>query len=208
MNSTDAAAAGRLLVFASCLALLAPDLAAAQANRGGDRGGGNRAAPARGGQGAAANANRSHNGAANGNRNYNGNANANRNYNGNANVNRNYNGNANVNRNVNGNVNRNANVNVNRNVNVNGNYRGSWNGRPYYGAPAYRYPAGYGYRTWAVGAALPAVFLTSTYFFTQWAAMGLAAPPPDYQWVRYGPDLLLVNTRTGQVQDVVRGAVQ
>jgi hypothetical protein len=31
---------------------------------------------------------------------------------------------------------------------------------------------------------------------------GLGAPP-DYQWVRYGPDLLLVDLTTGEVIDVV-----
>jgi Ni/Co efflux regulator RcnB len=31
------------------------------------------------------------------------------------------------------------------------------------------------------------------------------APPANYQWVRYGPDLLLVNTLTGEVTDVRYG---
>jgi Ni/Co efflux regulator RcnB len=33
----------------------------------------------------------------------------------------------------------------------------------------------------------------------------LAAPEPGFQWVRYGPDLLLVNVTTGQVVDVAYG---
>jgi hypothetical protein len=30
-----------------------------------------------------------------------------------------------------------------------------------------------------------------------------AAAAPDYQWVRYGPDLLLVDLRSGEVVEVV-----
>ena len=36
--------------------------------------------------------------------------------------------------------------------------------------------------------------------------MGLEPPPPGYRWVRYGPDLLLVNVRTRRVADVIYGA--
>jgi Ni/Co efflux regulator RcnB len=36
--------------------------------------------------------------------------------------------------------------------------------------------------------------------------MGLHAPPPGLVWVRFGPDLLLVNQRTGKVHDVIYGA--
>jgi len=51
------------------------------------------------------------------------------------------------------------------------------------------------------------VFLSSAYFFANWAALGLDPPPYGYQWVRYGPDLLLVQLNTGRVVDVVYGAV-
>jgi len=67
------------------------------------------------------------------------------------------------------------------------------------------YPAGWAYRRWAVGAVLPALFLTSAYFYADWATLGLTAPPPGFEWVRYGPDLLLVNVTTGQVVDVAYG---
>jgi Ni/Co efflux regulator RcnB len=72
--------------------------------------------------------------------------------------------------------------------------------------PAFVWPRGYSYRRWGIGGVLPAVFLTSPYFFTGWAGLGLQAPVPGYQWVRFGPDLLLVNLRTGQVEDVIYGA--
>jgi Ni/Co efflux regulator RcnB len=56
-----------------------------------------------------------------------------------------------------------------------------------------------------VGQSLPLVFLGSAYYFTNYAALGLDPPPFGYQWVRYGPDILLVNIRTGQIMDVEYG---
>ena len=67
------------------------------------------------------------------------------------------------------------------------------------------YPHGWAYRRWAVGAILPPLFLVPAYYYTEWAALGLPPPDPGLQWVRYGPDLLLVNTSTGQVVDVAYG---
>ena len=77
--------------------------------------------------------------------------------------------------------------------------------RPIHGSP-WRYPSGYRYRRWGVGMTLPAIFLTSAYFFNNYYQMGLEGPPYGYQWVRYGPDLLLVQLATGQVSDVIYGA--
>jgi hypothetical protein len=67
------------------------------------------------------------------------------------------------------------------------------------------YPNGWAYRQWAVGAVLPPLFLTPDYFYPDWASLGLDPPPPGYQWVRYGPDLLLVELDNGQVVDVAYG---
>jgi len=47
------------------------------------------------------------------------------------------------------------------------------------------------------GRILPTVFLATPYFYDGYATLGLAPPPAGYQWVRYGPDLLLVNVRSG-----------
>jgi Nickel/cobalt transporter regulator len=69
----------------------------------------------------------------------------------------------------------------------------------------FRYPRGFAYRRWAVGGVLPAIFLTQAYFYTDWGALGLPPPDPGFKWVRYGPDLLLVNVSTGQVADVIYG---
>lgn len=67
------------------------------------------------------------------------------------------------------------------------------------------YPAGWGYRRWAVGAVLPALFLAPAYYYANWAEVGLTPPPPGFQWVQYGPDLLLVNVTTGEVVDTAYG---
>jgi Nickel/cobalt transporter regulator len=83
-----------------------------------------------------------------------------------------------------------------------------WHRGQYYGrvpGPAFAYPRGWGYRQWLIGQRLPPLFLAPSYFYGGWAGLGLQAPPPDYSWVRYGPDLLLVNLNTGEVEDVVYG---
>jgi hypothetical protein len=67
------------------------------------------------------------------------------------------------------------------------------------------YPNGWAYREWAVGAVLPPLFLAPDYYYPEWAALGLEPPPPGAQWVRYGPDLLLVDVNSGQVLDVAYG---
>jgi Ni/Co efflux regulator RcnB len=54
------------------------------------------------------------------------------------------------------------------------------------------------------GQFLPVMFLTSTYYFNNWATLGIQPPPPGYQWVRFGPDLLLVQLGTGYVAYAMR----
>ena len=77
--------------------------------------------------------------------------------------------------------------------------------RPIQGRP-FRYPSGYGYRRWGIGAALPLLFLSSAYYFSNYSQCGVYAPPFGYRWVRYGPDLLLVQIGTGYVADAIYGA--
>lgn len=72
--------------------------------------------------------------------------------------------------------------------------------------PRWRYPPGYNYRRWNPGLILPSIFLSSAYFYDDYWRMGLAGPPYGYRWVRYGPDLLLVEIRTGRIVDVIYGA--
>ena|ERR1700689_4904543 len=81
-------------------------------------------------------------------------------------------------------------------------------GHPFHPIPFARpwvYPAGWAYRRWAVGAILPPLFLVPAYYYTDYAALGFPPPDPGFQWVQYGPDLLLVNVATGQVVDVAYG---
>jgi Nickel/cobalt transporter regulator len=50
------------------------------------------------------------------------------------------------------------------------------------------------------------VTVPPAYYYSGWAALGVPPPQPGFQWVRYGPDLLLVNATTGQAVDSVYGA--
>lgn len=113
-------------------------------------------------------------------------------------------GNANrgtVNRNTN--VNKNTDVNVNRNVNVDRDVHVYHGNRVHAGR--YAWPHGYAYGRRAVGYIMPRPFLASTYYYSGWRALGLAAPLAGHQWVRYGEDLLLVQVATGRVVDVRYG---
>jgi Ni/Co efflux regulator RcnB len=91
------------------------------------------------------------------------------------------------------------------NVTVNRHYHpGNWNRRRIH-AGVYHYPHGYHYHHWVVGRPLPRVYLVPGYYYRGYGALGLAAPPPNYQWIRYGPDLLLVSLATGNVVDIRYG---
>lgn len=78
---------------------------------------------------------------------------------------------------------------------------GGWYRPPVYYAP-WRYPSGYYYRPWSVGLFLPSLFLSSAYYFNSYQQFGLGAPPYGTRWVRYGPDLLLVEISTGRIRAV------
>jgi Ni/Co efflux regulator RcnB len=69
----------------------------------------------------------------------------------------------------------------------------------------YRYPPGYVYRQYRLGERFPLALLIAPYFIADYALFDLAPPGPALEWVRYGPDALLVNTYTGQVVDVAYG---
>lgn len=80
---------------------------------------------------------------------------------------------------------------------------GRW--RPSIRGPKYYYPPGFTYRHWATGAFLPRIFLAPPYYYDSYVPLGLGPPPAGYRWVRYGPDLLLVDAATGRIADVVEG---
>jgi Ni/Co efflux regulator RcnB len=79
-----------------------------------------------------------------------------------------------------------------------------WNGHRIHGG-GYVFPSGHHYRRRHIGQRLPLIFLSEIYDFTDYAAAGFEDPPPGYEWVRYGPDLLLVDIDTGEVVDVEYG---
>jgi Ni/Co efflux regulator RcnB len=76
-------------------------------------------------------------------------------------------------------------------------HRGNWFVRIH--GPRFHWPHGWHYRVIVVGA----IFLAPEYYYDDYGALGLQVPPPGYRWVRYGDDLLLVNLRTGEVEDVI-----
>jgi len=83
-----------------------------------------------------------------------------------------------------------------------------WHRGQYYNripGPAFAYPPGWRYRQWTIGARLPPLFVAPPYYYQGWGALGLQAPPPGYSWIRFGPDLLLVNLSTDEVEDVIYG---
>jgi Ni/Co efflux regulator RcnB len=84
-----------------------------------------------------------------------------------------------------------------------------YRGRPVnrFRARRFVYPRGFAYRRWAIGALLPAALIAAPFYFSDYDALGLRRPPPGYRWVRYGPDVVLVNERTREVEDVAYGAI-
>jgi len=104
-------------------------------------------------------------------------------------------------------VNRNTNVNVNKNVNVNRNvnvHASNW-GRARVHAGAYAWPRGYAYGRRSIGYIVPRPLLASTYVYSSYATLGLAAPMAGHKWVRYGDDLFLVDMGSGRVVDIRYG---
>lgn len=85
-------------------------------------------------------------------------------------------------------------------------YGGNVSGFQRVHAGFYRYPSGFGYRRWGIGLVLPAVLFGSAYYYSGWHTLGAYPPPPGDRWVRYGPDLLLINIATGRVDDAIYGA--
>ena len=69
----------------------------------------------------------------------------------------------------------------------------------------WRAPPGYAYRRWNYGETLPGLYFSQNYWLTNWAAYGLFAPPSGLVWVRYGPDVMLVDRYTGQIVQVRYG---
>jgi Ni/Co efflux regulator RcnB len=75
-------------------------------------------------------------------------------------------------------------------------------------AERYAWPHGYNYHRYAVGYRLPPTFIVQQYYITDYETYGVDSPPPDFQWIRYGPDLLLIDVNSGQVSNAVYGVFE
>jgi Ni/Co efflux regulator RcnB len=71
---------------------------------------------------------------------------------------------------------------------------------------AYRGPSGYRYRPVTVGHRFTPGYYGRNYWINDYRTYRLAAPRYGYQrWVRYGNDVVLVDTRSGTVAQVYNG---
>jgi Ni/Co efflux regulator RcnB len=68
----------------------------------------------------------------------------------------------------------------------------------------YGYPGGWYAHTWGYGDVLPSGWYEPR-FYLNFGLYGLLAPPIGAEWVRQGPDAVLVDVWTGQVLSVERG---
>ena len=73
---------------------------------------------------------------------------------------------------------------------------------PYHGGASYRYTR------WQYGQMLPSRYRGQQYWLAEYWLFGLDVPPMGYEWIRYGPDAILVDTATGEVVQVVYGDFQ
>ena len=85
-----------------------------------------------------------------------------------------------------------------RNVDVS-RFRGNVTSPRQFHAGSYRGPSGYSYRHWSYGDRLPSIYFVRDYWLLDFLAYGLFDPPYGYEWVRYGPDALLIDLDTGEI---------
>jgi hypothetical protein len=85
-----------------------------------------------------------------------------------------------------------------------------YHGRAYapFTAEPYQWPNGPNYRRYEVGMALPRPYWIALYFIEDYTAYGLDAPAQGFEWIRYGPDVLMIDLNTGEVAHVVYGAFE
>ena len=69
----------------------------------------------------------------------------------------------------------------------------------------YHPPQGYYYRRWIVGDVMFRGFWTTQYRIFDYWLFDLPVPPIGCEWVQYDRDLLLIDTRTGEVVEVIYG---
>jgi Ni/Co efflux regulator RcnB len=79
-----------------------------------------------------------------------------------------------------------------------------WRAPQRFRGASYSFPRGYGYQAWGFGQYLPGSFFISDYVLYNYWAYGLEPPPPGFEWIRVGPDALLVQDGSGYILDAVR----
>lgn len=83
-------------------------------------------------------------------------------------------------------------------------YPHSYNSRHRYRGHYWVAPVGFYVRSWAFGDYLPSGWFAPNYRILDWWLYDLPIPPPGFDWVRVGPDALLVDNYSGRVVQVVR----
>lgn len=68
----------------------------------------------------------------------------------------------------------------------------------------WRAPSGYYVRAWRYNEVLPRGWYGPEYRLMDWWRYDLPEPPYGYDWVRVGPDVLLVDGFNGRIVQVVR----
>lgn len=69
----------------------------------------------------------------------------------------------------------------------------------------YHPPVGYVYRRWYYGEFLPRPFWAGDYIVNDFWLFDLDFPPVGYEWVRFGPDALLIRVGSGEIVQTVYG---
>lgn len=89
-------------------------------------------------------------------------------------------------------------------VDVNAYHHNYQAARTYHIGPYHR-PPGWVPHHWVYGQILPRGYWAAQYILADYWLFGLEVPPPGYEWVRDGPDALLINVETGEIIQVEYG---
>ncbi|MDR3507411.1 MAG: RcnB family protein [Caulobacteraceae bacterium] len=67
----------------------------------------------------------------------------------------------------------------------------------------WRAPRGFYERRWRYGERLPFGWFARSFWMSDYYDYDLPVPPYGYQWIRLGPDIALVNIRTGLIVETI-----
>lgn len=69
----------------------------------------------------------------------------------------------------------------------------------------YHRPPGWAPHHWVYGQFLPRAYWAAPYILVDYWLFGLEVPPAGFEWVRDGPDAILINTENGEILQVEYG---